>query len=145
MTKYWITFTDADDALKEVLAVRVNLEISDDHLRTRAEIPAFGIMIDQSDNALLDACEKVSREVTRRYGADKLRFGLMTIASAPDTRTLVEHENIITRARYQLTWEKPKKSPQDLELLSKLFARVDAQMINHKPNSQDTACYRTAA
>lgn len=140
-----MTFTDADDALKEVLAVRIDWEISDDHLHTRAEIPAFGVTIDQSDNALLNACEKVSREVARRYGADKLRFGLMTIASAPDTRTLVEHGYIITRASYQLAWEKQNKSPQDLELLSKLFELADAQMIHRKPNSQNTACYRAAA
>lgn len=123
-TNYWTTYTAGDDPTREVLAVLVVSQLADDHTTGRAEIPAFGIVIENDPRATIRALDAVAREVARRYAHLNLRFGAMTLAFCKESRPLVwatDDGQVIADECYESMWTGPNKRTQDLALLSELF------------------------
>lgn len=82
---YWLTFHDIADKYREVMAVRVVYELSDDHLHGRAEVPFLGIVIEGDGTVLAQALSLAQGEISRRYNG-QIRQGLQTQAWNGETR-----------------------------------------------------------
>lgn len=85
--QYWLTWNALDDKYREVMAFRIAFELSDDHLRGRAEVPWLGIVVEGDGTALMQAIEKATMEMVRRYGGT-LRHGVSTQATYAETRAV---------------------------------------------------------